>query len=296
MREGFRFLPDTSGDASFHSVYPLVGGVIARACRHSTLSAQDREDFRCFAWIKLIEKDYRRLRQFRGAGSFRTYLTRVVTRLLMDFRDQLWGKWRPSTTARRLGKVALDLEELTYRDGLSFLEASNVLSGRLSATEDHPYGLFTQLPVRRAMRLVLDNNPVTFVDPAHPSELSRLSRRVGTLLDDAWNTLTKEERTILALRFLSGMKIREIATAMSLEVKPLYSRIQRLLGRLRTELRARNVTMTEVRTLLNDGDTAVLNFELVTTSSQNASLAPVSRALFSPIELLQNLPDRFHRA
>ncbi|TDI48253.1 MAG: sigma-70 family RNA polymerase sigma factor, partial [Acidobacteria bacterium] len=90
MREGFRFLPDTSGDESFHSVYPLVGGVIARACRHSTLSAQDREDFRCFAWIKLIEKDYRRLRQFRGAGSFRTYLARVVTRLLMDFRDQFW--------------------------------------------------------------------------------------------------------------------------------------------------------------------------------------------------------------
>ena len=48
----------------------------------------------------------------------------VIQRLFLDARIAKWGKWRPSVSARRLGGVAVLLERLLTRDGLSLTRRS----------------------------------------------------------------------------------------------------------------------------------------------------------------------------
>ncbi|MGH8186413.1 MAG: hypothetical protein ACREUC_07605, partial [Steroidobacteraceae bacterium] len=75
------------------------------------------------AFLKLIEHDYAVLRRFEGASSLRTYLTVVLHRVLLDQRNREWGRWRPSAAAYRNGPLAVRLERLVTRDGLTPAEA-----------------------------------------------------------------------------------------------------------------------------------------------------------------------------
>lgn len=54
-------------------------------------------------------------------------LVERLQRLALDYRNKLWGKWRPSAAARSLGGVALQLELLISRDGHSLAEAVEIL-------------------------------------------------------------------------------------------------------------------------------------------------------------------------
>ena len=91
------------GRKLFEAHYSLVEELIRFLSRRNRLGTDEREDFTSYAMLKLVENDYARLRKYRGDSSFRTYLTVVSQRLFLDYRTQKWGKWRPSTTAKRLG-------------------------------------------------------------------------------------------------------------------------------------------------------------------------------------------------
>ena len=97
----------------FLSRLESIKKVIRAVCRRSRFSQQDCEDFRSRMMIKLVRNDYKVFREYRGESKIRTYLTRVISREGLDFCDHLWGKWRPSQVARRLGKVAEDRGDLT---------------------------------------------------------------------------------------------------------------------------------------------------------------------------------------
>ena len=77
----------------------------------------------------------------------RTYLTVVIHRLFLDYRIRLWGKWRPSAEAKRLGAVAIALERLIVRDGWSFEQAVEVLRTNHAVDEsrDELYALHVKL-------------------------------------------------------------------------------------------------------------------------------------------------------
>ena len=73
--------------------------------------------------LKFLERGYDVLRRFEGRSSLKTYLTVVVRRLLLDWQDHTYGKWRPTATALRLGPHAVHLERLMNRDTYSAVEA-----------------------------------------------------------------------------------------------------------------------------------------------------------------------------
>ncbi len=87
------------------------------------LSPAAAEELESAVWLRLIEHDYRALRQYKGQAAFGTFLTVIVTRLAMDVRSAEWGRWRPSSRARRLGDSAALFETLIFRDGCSREEA-----------------------------------------------------------------------------------------------------------------------------------------------------------------------------
>jgi len=146
----------TQGRDLFSSQLEMIRELIRAISRNGRLAPEDAEDFASFVMVKLIENDYARLRKFKGESSLRTYLTVVIQRLLLDYRAAKLGKWRPSMRARRLGAVAVKLEELLWRDGYTFQEAVHVLqwNWRVALDREALWCLATHLPPRRSGRLV----------------------------------------------------------------------------------------------------------------------------------------------
>ena len=134
----------------FLSQRALIERVIAWVCAKHGLRGADAEDFRSTVMVRLIEKDYEVVRKFQGLSSFKTYLSAVINRMYLDYQVQRFGKWRPSAEARRLGPVAMRLERLLSRDGLTFDEACGVLltDPMVKESRDELYAQSLKLPRR----------------------------------------------------------------------------------------------------------------------------------------------------
>src|SRR5262245_9404414 len=101
----------------------LLAQVVRNVAKVGRLSRDDAEDFAQSVQLKFLERDYDVLRRFEGRSSLKTYLTVVVRRLLLDWQDHAYGKWRPTATALRLGPHAVQLERLVNRDAFTATEA-----------------------------------------------------------------------------------------------------------------------------------------------------------------------------
>ena len=161
------------GRKVFEAHYSLVEELMRFLSRRNRRGTDEREDFTSYAMLKLVENDYARLRKYRGDSSFRTYLTVVMQRLFLDYRTQKWGKWRPSTTATRLGATAVELETLLYRDGIDFHEAREML---LTRTDTALSGEPPACQARRGGSLLRSNSHAASVSRRMFSKTGRLRR------------------------------------------------------------------------------------------------------------------------
>jgi RNA polymerase sigma factor (sigma-70 family) len=222
-----------------HEQLVVLEDVLRRVARASGLKTQDEEDFRQSVHLKLLERDYDVVRQFRGHCSLRTYLTVVVRRLLLDWRNSQYGKWRPSAAASRLGEFAIRLERLIHRDGFSFEEAVRIVASRAGAPGSAELqDLAAHLPNRIRRSHVpadcLDEIHATpFEDPIDTAAQNSLDRRARAALALAIRRLPDADRRLLSLRYRQGRSIQSIARLLALDSKALYRRYERLLRQLR---------------------------------------------------------------
>ena len=249
------------GHKLFAVHYSLVEELIRFLSRRNRLCTDEREDFTSYAMLKLIENDYARLRKYRGDSSFRTYLTVVMQRLFLDYRTHKWGKWRPSTMAKRLGTTAVQLETLLYRDGIEFREAREVLLSRTDTAlcGDALWDLATKLPRRERAKRVEEDALENVGDPGRQDyvasgENETLIRDVESRLAEESARLTAEERAILKMRFDEGKSVPEIALALNLNPKALYATIGRLLKRLKDAIEASGVSWDELEEIVGLND------------------------------------------
>ena len=263
------------GRKLFETHYSLVEELIRFVSRRNRLGTDEREDFTSYAMLKLVEKDYARLRKYRGDSSFRTYLTVVTQRLFLDYRTQKWGKWRASTAANRLGTTAVRLETLLYRDGIDFHEAREVLLTRTDTalSREALWDLAIRLPRRqRAKRVdedVLENVGVPGrEDYVASRENQMLFQNVESRLVEESGRLTAEERAILKMRFDQGKSVPEIAAALNLKPKALYAKIGRLLKRFKDAIESSGVSWDELEELVGLNDMS-LDLERVFGSPSN---------------------------
>jgi len=246
----------------FLSQLPTIDRIIAFVCRRNRLSGAEADDVRSLIHLKLIENDYEILRRFRGQSTLRTYLTVVIQRRFLDYRISEWGKWRPSAEARRLGPIAIELERLTVRDGLSRDEAIESLSTRGGDPPSREALLETcrRLPNRARRRFVGDESAqeVPAADDVERDvfhrQLAPSGRKAGIALREALAELPAEDRLILKMRFEGGSTVAEIAAALRLAQKPLYRRIEGILGSLRRRLEAAGLNASEVSDFLGTLD------------------------------------------
>lgn len=236
----------------------MAGELIRRICSRHRLSPEEAEDFHSFALLKLIEDDYARLRSFQGRSRLKTFLAVVLHRLFLDYRVQKWGKWRPTAEVRELGKTAVDLDRLLSRDGQTLenaVEILHTLSGG-SLTRRELTTLADRLPRRqrpRQERLAnLDLIPTDggVEERVQNRELERASKRIGSALVKALRDMPAEDRRILKMRYEDGLKVREIASALGLEVRSLFTRFEQCHRRLRKTLEGLGITWSDVISIL----------------------------------------------
>jgi RNA polymerase sigma factor for flagellar operon FliA len=233
-----------------------VFGYIRRSQR---LTADAGDEFSSWARLKLLENDCAILRKFQGLSSLRTFLVTVINRLFLDWRITEWGRWRPTADARRLGALAIELERLIVRDHLDFQQAANLLVSKGVADSheecDRVWGELPQRPGRRrAAEDALDNVPAPSAsrDQVAVDEEQANASRTGSALAGALPQLSPEEQLIIRLRYQDGFTVARIAQLLGQEQKPLYRRIEQILGRLRVQMTSAGVTADEVRALLGN--------------------------------------------
>ena len=246
------------GKEIFERELGRIQRVIAFVAARHRLDPMEREDFGSYATFKFIEDDYRRIRQFRGDSRLETYLNVVVQRLFLDFRAEQWGKWRPSARARALGKPAVLVERLLYRDGLFRNEILQTLGQHGVHLEPDVFErLVQEIPYRPRRHRVGGESLAVASEAVEGGELSEGERsmtaqRVEAVLRSALCELTAEDRVILKLRFLDGCTIKEVAAALGVPERPLYPRLQCLFRRLREALEKQGVHRDDAQTIWSE--------------------------------------------
>lgn len=234
---------DTAG--FLESNLPLVNAVIGDVARRHRVRGDALDEFRSLAFLKLIEHNYAVLRRFEGASTLRTYLNVVLQRVLLDYRNREWGRWRASAAAARIGPVAVRLERLVTRDGLSPAEAIDSLRPHadVSGCIDFVSTLRRRGPVRGSRATLGEEAIPECPDPA-PGADAGIEQRDQTARADtvrravreAVRLLPSQDHLFLTLRYRDGLSVAEAARVLELDAKPLYRRLERILESLRAAL------------------------------------------------------------
>lgn len=245
----------------------LINRAATSAARRSGFSPEDIEDFVSVVHSKLIADDYAVVRQHRGTSQLSTYLTTVVHHAFQDWRNQQWGRFRPSTRAKQMGPLAIQLEQLLVRDQLDLDVAIGMLRHRsdLDASEDELHRLAAELPVRLQRVMVSEG---TLVDqPASDSQAadrrleedrwSDTAERAHRTLGQALGQLEPQERLLLKMHYGDGRNLATVARTLGLDQRGLYTQKDRSLRRLKQAFDSENLTWEEVRDILGWSETPI---------------------------------------
>ena len=246
-------LQERSPRELFESELKTIDETVRRACLRCSLDGQNAEDFRSWVYLRLIQDDYRVLRKFEGRSTFATFIAVVVRHLALDYQNKIWGKWRPTAAAKKLGPVAVELERLVVRDGTDLREAYALLmSGDEDLSEAELDAITGQLPLRPRRRFeaaaALDHVGCTGSVEGRVRSAERRNRleSVQTALRSALASLDDGDRDLVRRRFRDGQTISNIATNLGLERRMLYTRMARCLVRLRKSLESRGLSSEDI--------------------------------------------------
>jgi RNA polymerase sigma factor for flagellar operon FliA len=246
-----------SREQLFLSQLALIERIVAWVCARRGLRGADAEDFASTVKLRFIENDYEVLGRFEGRSSLATYVTAVVHRLYLDFQAARFGKWRPSAEARRLGPVALRLESLLYRDGLTFDEAHGVLTSNHGVAESREtlFDLSLRLPRRVSRKHASTAERDVPSGGTAPSAAEQAERQVVAdktfgALRQALARLAARDRIVLRLHVEGGLSVADVARALGEDQKALYRKRDALFKGLRHDLEAQGVRSGDVQELL----------------------------------------------
>jgi RNA polymerase sigma factor (sigma-70 family) len=245
-------------EALFLAHLPVIERILAVLTRRHGLAGDDAEEFGAWAKMRLVENDYAILARFRGESAPATYLTVVLATLHREYRVSELGRWRPSAAAQRAGPIAVRLETLTRRDGMTLGQAGELLrtNGETTLSDRELGVLAMRFPMRAPLRPVqVGDARADAAGSARADELIESDEAASEAaaarraLDLALVGLPDEDRLVMRLHYMEAMSVADIARGLALPQKPLYRRLERTLQRLRRELERAGVTREYVETL-----------------------------------------------
>jgi RNA polymerase sigma factor (sigma-70 family) len=250
--------PVNRGRALLESHYDLVCQKLHRLGRRSGLPDPEIEELRSWALLKLVDDDYRILASWQGRSSFSTYLNVVLVNLVRDYRCHVWGKWRPSAAAQRLGPAAVLLEQLLYRDGLSFDEAAERMrtAHGISLSRAELERIEVKLPRRSGHRRAGEEEmariPAIGQVEARVEDRERalIAAQLRELLLPVLRSLSAEERLLLKLHYWDHLSLAAISPLLNRPQRTLYPLRTRCLKKIRRHLEKAHLGLDQVGVLL----------------------------------------------
>ena len=252
----------TKDEALFLANLPVIDSVVGQVCRRHRLTAAEADDFASEVRLHIIERNYEPLRRFEGRSSLRTYLIVVIQHLFLDYRNRLWGRWRPLAEAKRQGPIAILVERLVTRDGWSYDEVAETLrTNHGIAVDESLRAMWVRFAQRAPARRFVSEVEADSVESDAPlpdapvlrAEQDFFAKRVQATLDRARQTLEPDERLILKMRFEDSVPVADIARALHLNQKRLYRTVEQLLAKMRKSLEADGISRDEIASLFAGG-------------------------------------------
>jgi RNA polymerase sigma factor (sigma-70 family) len=260
----------------------LIDRIAAFVARRNHLNPDESAEFIQETRVRLLEDDYAIITKFQGRSAFSTYLTTVIGHLFHEYRVKQWGKWRPSAEAKRIGDKAVTLERMVTRDGFTFDEAVKVLTTPAGSqyTPRELEKIYRRLPTRppRPVMVSGDVNPDVIAtaadayDRVQSSDREQLARKAITEMDLGITAMESEDRLILQMRYLGGLKVPDIARRIQRDQKWVYKRLDVLCAQLRRRLEAAALDRNLVNDLL-DAETD-LQFTALRHNEESAGHRP----------------------
>jgi RNA polymerase sigma factor (sigma-70 family) len=226
----------------------MLDQVIRAVTRTRRMVREDAEDFAQSVHVRLVERDYHVFTLFAGRSSLRTYLTIVVQRMLIDWRNHIYGKWQPSVLAVRLGPFAIDLERMICRDHFMIDEAVECLRLVAGAPPDDELRRLAASVAHRLRRrqvsdeVLVQEQAVDFEDPLLAREAVARAIRARRVLAGALRQLPADDRELIVQRFRNRRTVQSIARTLQADPKALYRRFNRVLTTLRQGLAQHGIT------------------------------------------------------
>jgi RNA polymerase sigma factor (sigma-70 family) len=238
---------------------PLVDRILAATSRRNRLTKEEAEDFASVVKVKLISNDYEVLRAYAGTCALAGYLNAVVQRAYIDHCNHLWGKWRPSAEARRLGPLAVRVDTLLHRDGRTLDEACALVPAE---DREEVQRLAARLP-RRVRRKVEDDAQLEAMPAREGTPESELiegeretaKRQLARALAAAVQHLPAEDRLLVKLRLYDGVSLVSVAKSFGHDSRQIYGRWQNLLRNLRKTLEKDGYDASQVAWVLGTEST-----------------------------------------
>ncbi|HXH41880.1 MAG TPA: sigma-70 family RNA polymerase sigma factor [Thermoanaerobaculia bacterium] len=249
----------------------VIERAVSFASRRYRLDPNDAEEFASVVHLKFVENDYAILRAFEARSSFATYISIVIQRLALDYCIHVWGKWHASAEAKRLGSLAIELEQLLHRDGRTVDEALVILAPKHDGvTRESLQRIAGRLPERvprhrdvgiEKAESVAVTRPSDVEEPLFANDRRRASESLSAIMSAVIARLPEDERLILQLRFEGGMTVPQIARSLGLDQRVTYRRIERRMRDIRTELERSGIAWRDVLDLIGR-DEVLLQFDL----------------------------------
>jgi RNA polymerase sigma factor (sigma-70 family) len=244
-------------DNPYSENFGAIQAVIAYVCRKNHLRPEKAEDFTSWVNIQLLEDDCAILRRYRGESSFKTFLVVVIANKLHDFRDHSGpGKFRPSSVAVRLGKLAIELEKLVIRDEVPYDQAAQLLVSKGIATSIRQCDeIWSQLPSRGPRRFVSVDHIDHWTappsqDPLQKEEDEAFAERVVMMLHEAVGQLPPGDNLLFRLRYWDDISVANIAKTQALDQSATYRRYDQINRGLKKTLLSQGVSEEQFIDLL----------------------------------------------
>lgn len=242
-------------ERTFLDNLPVIDRVIAVIARRHALSQADADEFASWVRARIIDADYAVFRKFAGRSSLSTYLSVVISNLFRDYRNSVWGRWRPSAAAARAGPIGIRLEELIFRDGHSLREAIGVLhSAGVGLSDAEIARLAASLPARTGTTEVGLEELDAATGTAEATSRGRPSgddeAEVVAAVRAALAQLPPEDQVIVRMRFWDDISVADIARTLHMEQKPLYRKLESIQTRIRALLATHGIDHQRVIELL----------------------------------------------
>jgi len=246
----------------FESNLSITDKIIKNYCYRYNITGDEADECNSHVYEKIIDNDYKKIREFKGGSSYKTYITVVISRILID-KKRSSGRWKPSQKALKMGEEAVILEELVYWKNYSFDQAYNTLTTnhKISIRRDRAYEIITLLQrknVRRAKPRTIelvdnesDNKSTSPDKSVIHKEILKKRDQLDNVIEKIRESLSNEEHLLLRMRFEGNINISKIARVLKKDRSNIDKKLKAILRKFKDETLSRNISMDDIKDIIN---------------------------------------------